>query len=125
MGVVLEIREGAMAGKVIALKTGESVTIGRAAGRAQFALPHDTFMSGVQIADSPPHEAIGSSAFLSGPSVHARFLASGRRLFVQWNLLREASEFARCTYHIRRQRCRRRQWDPNRHSRQPVSDLES
>jgi len=39
-----------MAGKVIGLKTGESVTIGRAAGRAQFALPHDTFMSGVHFA---------------------------------------------------------------------------
>ena len=50
MGVILEIREGPMAGKVIGLRTGESVTIGRAAGRAQFALPHDTFMSGVHFA---------------------------------------------------------------------------
>ena len=39
-----------MAGKVIGVKTGESVTVGRAAGRAQFALPHDAFMSGVHFA---------------------------------------------------------------------------
>jgi len=50
MGVLLEINAGPMAGKVIGLKTGESVTVGRAAGRAQFALPHDTFMSGVHFA---------------------------------------------------------------------------
>jgi len=39
-----------MAGKVIGLKTGETVTVGRAAGRAQFALPRDAFMSGVHSA---------------------------------------------------------------------------
>jgi FHA domain-containing protein len=39
-----------MAGKKIAIVTGQSVTFGRAAGRAEFALPHDTFMSGVHFA---------------------------------------------------------------------------
>ena len=42
--------KGRWRGRSSGLKTGESVTIGRAAGRAQFALPHDTFMSGVHFA---------------------------------------------------------------------------
>jgi hypothetical protein len=50
MGVMLEIKGGPMAGKVIALKTGESVTIGRSEAKAQFALGHDTFMSGLHFA---------------------------------------------------------------------------
>jgi hypothetical protein len=39
-----------MAGKVIALKTGESVTVGRSAAKAQFALAQDGFMSGLHFA---------------------------------------------------------------------------
>lgn len=50
MGIILEIRNGPLAGKTIGLKSGESLTVGRAAGRAQFAVPQDTFMSGVHFA---------------------------------------------------------------------------
>ncbi len=50
MGVLLEIKAGPFAGKKIAVVTGQTVTFGRAAGRAEFALPHDTFMSGVHFA---------------------------------------------------------------------------
>lgn len=39
-----------MAGKVIALKTGESVTVGRAGGQAQFVVAQDTSMSRVHFA---------------------------------------------------------------------------
>lgn len=50
MAIVLEIKGGPLGGKHIALKTGESVTIGRGAGKAQFALAHDTFMSSLHFA---------------------------------------------------------------------------
>src|ERR1700686_3704876 len=84
MGVILEIREGAMAGKVIGLKTGESVTVGRAAGRAQFALPHDTFMSGVHFAvECGPggcrvqDRKSSNGTFLNGARVADAMLANG------------------------------------------------
>jgi len=47
MGVLLEIKTGPFAGKQITLATGKSIVIGRAPTRAEFAVPHDTFMSGV------------------------------------------------------------------------------
>ena len=47
MAAVLEVKAGPMSGEKIVIRTGETVTFGRAAGRANFALPHDTFMSGV------------------------------------------------------------------------------
>lgn len=50
MAIVLEIKGGPLAGKVISLKSGESVTIGRAAAKSQFALAQDTFMSGLHFA---------------------------------------------------------------------------
>ena len=50
MGIILEIRNGPTAGKIIGLTKGQSVTIGRAAGKATFALAEDTFMSGLHFA---------------------------------------------------------------------------
>jgi hypothetical protein len=50
MAVILEVKAGPMAGEKTVVRTGETVTFGRAAGRANFALPHDTFMSGVHFA---------------------------------------------------------------------------
>jgi pSer/pThr/pTyr-binding forkhead associated (FHA) protein len=84
MGVLLEINAGAMVGKVIGLKTGESVTIGRAAGRAQFALPHDTFMSGVHFAvECGPggcrvqDRQSSNGTFLNGARIQDAMLANG------------------------------------------------
>ncbi|MGB8459133.1 MAG: FHA domain-containing protein [Candidatus Acidiferrum sp.] len=84
MGVILEIRAGVGAGKVIPLKTGESVTIGRAAGRAQFALPHDTFMSGVHFAvECGPSgcrvqdRKSSNGTFLNGARITEAMLANG------------------------------------------------
>jgi FHA domain len=84
MGVILEIREGPMAGKVIGLKTGETVTVGRAAGRAQFALPHDTFMSGVHFAvECGPSgcrvqdRKSSNGTFLNGARIQDAMLANG------------------------------------------------
>ncbi len=50
LGVILEIKNGPLAGKTIALVSGQSVVIGRAPDRAQFAIPHDNHMSGVHFA---------------------------------------------------------------------------
>ena len=50
MGLLLEIKAGPFAGKKIALADGQSSIIGRAPGRAQFAIPHDNQMSGVHFA---------------------------------------------------------------------------
>jgi hypothetical protein len=84
MGVVLEIKEGVAAGKTIALKTGESVTVGRAAGRAQFALPHDTFMSGVHFAVECGLQGCrlqdrksSNGTFLNGARIQDAMLANG------------------------------------------------
>ncbi len=73
-----------MAGKVIGLRTGESVTIGRAAGRAQFALPHDTFMSGVHFAVEcgasgcrVQDRKSSNGTFLNGAKIQDAMLANG------------------------------------------------
>jgi len=50
VGVVLELRTGPLAGKTISLSSSQSILIGRAAERAQFAVPHDSLMSGVHFA---------------------------------------------------------------------------
>jgi hypothetical protein len=50
MGIILEVKSGTLAGQKIALLTGHTLLVGRAAGRAQFAFSHDTFMSGVHFA---------------------------------------------------------------------------
>jgi pSer/pThr/pTyr-binding forkhead associated (FHA) protein len=46
MAVILEIKTGPFAAKRVAVVGGQTVTVGRTA-RANFAIPHDTFMSGV------------------------------------------------------------------------------
>lgn len=84
MGVVLEIRGGQSAGKVIGLKTGDSVTIGRAAAKAQFALPEDTFLSGLHFAvECGPSgcrvvdRKSSNGTFLNGAKTQDAMLANG------------------------------------------------
>jgi len=84
LGVILEITAGAMAGKKVAIVTGQTVTFGRAAGRAQFALPHDTFMSGVHFAvECGPSgcrvqdRKSSNGTFLNGARIQDAMLANG------------------------------------------------
>jgi hypothetical protein len=84
MGVLLEIKAGPMAGKIVGLKTGESVTVGRAAGRAQLALSHDTFMSGVHFAvecglqgSRVQDRKSSNGTFLNGARIQDAMLANG------------------------------------------------
>ncbi len=50
MAVLLQIKTGPLAGKQTSLATGQSILVGRAPDRAQFAIPHDNHMSGVHFA---------------------------------------------------------------------------
>jgi hypothetical protein len=84
MGVLLEINVGPMAGKKIAIVTGQTVTFGRAAERAEFALPHDTFMSGVHFAvECRPggcrvqDRKSSNGTFLNGARIQDAMLANG------------------------------------------------
>jgi hypothetical protein len=84
MGVILEIRAGAWAGKVIPLKTGESVTVGRATGKAKFALAEDTFMSGLHFGvECGPQgcrvqdRKSSNGTFLNGAKIQEAMLANG------------------------------------------------
>jgi pSer/pThr/pTyr-binding forkhead associated (FHA) protein len=49
MAVILEVKAGPFAGKRVAVMGGQTVSVGRTS-RANFAIPHDTFMSGVHFA---------------------------------------------------------------------------
>jgi pSer/pThr/pTyr-binding forkhead associated (FHA) protein len=49
MAVILEIKVGPFAGRRVAVVGGQTVTVGRTP-RANFPIPHDTFMSGVHFA---------------------------------------------------------------------------
>jgi pSer/pThr/pTyr-binding forkhead associated (FHA) protein len=84
MGVLLEINAGPMAGKKIAIVTGQTVTFGRAAGRAEFPLPHDTFMSGVHFAVEcgsggcrVQDRKSSNGTFLNGAKIQDAMLANG------------------------------------------------
>lgn len=50
MGLLLEIKAGPFAGKKVTLTNGQSLIIGRAPDRAQFAIPQDNHMSGAHFA---------------------------------------------------------------------------
>jgi hypothetical protein len=84
MGVLLEVNAGPFAGKKVPVVTGQTVTFGRAAGRAQFALPHDTFMSGVHFAvECGPggcrvqDRKSSNGTFLNGARIADAMLANG------------------------------------------------
>jgi Inner membrane component of T3SS, cytoplasmic domain len=84
MGVILEVKSGPHAGQKIALLTGHTLLVGRAAGRAQFAFPDDTFMSGVHFAvECAPQgcrvqdRKSSNGTLLNGARVHEAMLANG------------------------------------------------
>ncbi len=84
MGVMLEIRIGPLGGSKIPLRNGESLLIGRAPDRAQFAIPHDTHMSGVHFAvECGPNgcrvidKGSTNGTQLNGAKIQEAMLASG------------------------------------------------
>jgi pSer/pThr/pTyr-binding forkhead associated (FHA) protein len=84
VGLLLEIKSGPFAGKKIPVVTGQSLTFGRAEGRAEFALPHDTFMSGVHFAVECTAQGChvqdrksSNGTFLNGARINDAMLANG------------------------------------------------
>lgn len=84
MAVILEVKAGPFAGKQIALASGQSVVIGRAAANAQFPVPHDTFMSSAHFAvECGPKgcrvldKKSSNGTFLNGARIQEAMLANG------------------------------------------------
>ncbi len=84
MAVILEIRVGPFAGRKIPLAGGQTLLIGRAPDRAQFAIPHDNHMSGVHFAvECGPNgcrvidRESTNGTQLNGAKIHEAMLASG------------------------------------------------
>ncbi|HKV24498.1 MAG TPA: FHA domain-containing protein [Candidatus Acidoferrum sp.] len=84
MGLILEIHAGPFAGKQILLRTGESVSIGRASAKSQFALPQDTFLSGLHFAVEVSASGCrvvdkksSNGTFLNGARISDAMLANG------------------------------------------------
>jgi len=84
VGVLLEIKAGPFASKKITLANGQSILIGRAPDRAQFAIPHDNHMSGVHFAvECGPNgcrvidKKSTNGTHLNGAKIQEAMLASG------------------------------------------------
>src|SRR5260370_5273066 len=84
MAVLLQIKTGPLAGKQTSLATGQSILIGRAPDRAQFAIPHDNHMSGVHFAvECGPNgcrvvdKKSTNGTHLNGAKIQEAMLASG------------------------------------------------
>jgi hypothetical protein len=87
LALLLEIKAGPLSGEKVSVRTGETVLIGRAQGRANFAIPHDTFMSSVHFAvDCGPQgcrvtdRKSSNGTFLNGAKITEAMLANGDEL---------------------------------------------
>jgi pSer/pThr/pTyr-binding forkhead associated (FHA) protein len=84
LALILEIKVGPLARKQIPVAAGQSLVIGRAPDRAQFAIPHDTHMSGVHFAvECGPNgcrvidKKSTNGTHLNGAKIQEAMLASG------------------------------------------------
>jgi len=84
VGVILEVRAGPFARRQITITTGQGLLVGRAPDRAQFAIPHDTHMSGVHFAvECGPNgcrvidKKSTNGTHLNGAKIQEAMLASG------------------------------------------------
>lgn len=81
---MLEIKSGPLAGKKVPVLSGQRVLVGRASDRAQFAIFHDSHMSGVHFAvECGPggchviDQKSTNGTFLNGAKIQEAMLASG------------------------------------------------
>jgi pSer/pThr/pTyr-binding forkhead associated (FHA) protein len=84
VGLALEIKAGPLAGRKIPLRSGETLLVGRASDRAQFAVPHDSHMSGLHFSvECGPSGCrlidrnSTNGTFLNGAKIQEAMLASG------------------------------------------------
>jgi predicted component of type VI protein secretion system len=95
VSLILEVKEGRLAGRQIAVREGRVVMIGRAADRADFAVSHDNFMSSVHFSVECGREGgclkdrkSSNGTFLNGARITEATLAdgdeirSGRTVFI-------------------------------------------
>jgi len=84
VGIILETKAGPLAGKKVEVPRTQTILIGRAPDRAQFAVPHDSHMSGVHFAVE--YGANGcrvidkkstNGTFLNGKRIQEATLANG------------------------------------------------
>ena len=82
--MILEVKGGALAGRKVSLPTGQTLLIGRAPDRAQFAVPHDNHMSGIHFAvECGPNgcrvidQKSTNGTHLNGAKIQEAMLASG------------------------------------------------
>src|SRR5260370_31152119 len=84
VGIVLEIKSGPFGHRELTIVSGQSLLIGRAPDRAQFAIPHDNHMSGVHFAvECGPNgfrvvdNISTNGTHLNGAKIQEAMLASG------------------------------------------------
>ncbi len=84
MAIILKIKAGPYAGRQAAIATLETLVIGRAPDRSQFAIPHDNHMSGVHFAvECGPNgcrvidKGSTNGTHLNGAKIQEAMLASG------------------------------------------------
>src|SRR6266568_3100090 len=87
MGLILEVKSGPFSGRTIPIRAGESLSIGRAPDRAQFAIPHDNHMSGVHFAvECGPSgcrvvdKKSTNGTLLNGAKIQEAMLATGNEI---------------------------------------------
>lgn len=83
MAVILEVKAGPLAGKRVAVLAGQVVLVGRGQ-KANFAVPHDTFMSGVHFAVEVGPQGCriadrksSNGTFLNGAKINEALLTNG------------------------------------------------
>jgi predicted component of type VI protein secretion system len=84
LALTLEIKSGPFAGKSLTVSDGKTLVVGRAPTRAEFAVPHDTFMSGIHFAvECGPQGAraldknSSNGTFLNGARIQESLLKDG------------------------------------------------
>jgi pSer/pThr/pTyr-binding forkhead associated (FHA) protein len=84
LALILEVKSGPLAGRQLPVRSNETLLIGRAPDRAQFAIPHDTHMSGVHFAvECGPNgcrvidKKSTNGTHLNGAKIQEAMLASG------------------------------------------------
>jgi hypothetical protein len=82
--LILEVKAGPMAGRNLAVRPGETVSVGRDPHRSNFAIPHDSFMSGLHL--TVKHDSQGfrvcdqkssNGTFLNGARITEAILKNG------------------------------------------------
>jgi len=84
MPIHLEIKAGPFAGKTLTIADGKTLIVGRAPTRAEFAVPHDTFMSGIHFAVESGQQGArvidkksSNGTFLNGARIQESMLKDG------------------------------------------------